>query len=432
VADLAPPLPAARDGADGFPFGSVLRTGDRISFGQACSEPVGLTRELVRQAPELRARLGRLKLFVAGSYSGLLRAEQRDWFEFASYAAFGDVAPLVHAGLVDLHPVPYSRLPTLLTNDLPVDVVLLQLSRPDADGRHSLGMASDFQLATASRARVVIAEVNARVPFSPTALLPVDLRIDHVIKSNEPLVQFPKAAIDEVSRRVAAHVAGVVPDGATLQMGIGSLMEAICDALHSHRELGVHTGILTDGLARLMGQGVVTNEHKGSYPGQSVAASLLGTRQLFDFADRNPAIHIAETRVTHGATSLAQVRRLCAINSAVEVDLTGQINAEVSRGRYVGAVGGQPDFVRAALACDEGMSIVALPSSAGGGKISRIVHSLNGPVTTPRSDADFVVTEWGVARLRGLSLQARARAMAAIAHPDHREQLHQAAGAYPS
>jgi acyl-CoA hydrolase len=430
VADLAS-LPAARDGADGFPFGSVLRRGDRISFGQACSEPVGLLRDLVRQAPDLHARLGRLKLFVAGSYSGLLRAEHRDWFEFASYAAFGDVAPLVHAGLVDLHPVPYSRLPMLLTNDLPVDVVLLQLSGPDAQGRHSLGMASDFQLATARRARVVIAEVNARVPFSPSALLPVDLRVDHVVRSSESLVEFPLSTVDEVSRQVAAHVAGLVPDQATLQMGIGSLMEAICDALHSHRELGVHTGILTDGLSGLMRKGVVTNEHKSSYPGQSVAASLLGTRQLFEFAHSNPAVHIAETHVTHGAASLAQVRRLCAINSAVEVDLTGQINAEVSRGRYVGAVGGQPDFVRAALACEGGLSIVALPSSAGRGKISRIVASLNGPVTTPRSDADFVVTEWGVARLRGLSLQGRARAMAAIAHPDHREQLHKAADTYP-
>jgi acyl-CoA hydrolase len=432
VVDAPRSGPAPGDGAVGFPFLDVLRPGDRISFGQACSEPVGLVRELVRPAPDLHARLGRLKLFVAGSYSGLLRADHSAWFDFASYGAFGDVAALLQAGVADLHPVPYSRLPELLTGELPVDVVLLQLSPPDAAGRYSLGVASDFQLAAARRARVVVAEVNQKTPFSPGALVPEDLRIDHVVHTDEPLVEFPAAPIDDISRQVAAHVAALVPDRATLQMGIGSLMEAICHALQSHRGLGVHTGILTDGLAELMRSGSINNENKGSFPGQSVAASLLGTRQLFEFAHGNAAVRLVETAISHGAPSLARVQRFCSINSAVEIDLTGQVNAEVSRGRYVGAVGGQPDYIRAAASCESGLSIIALPSVAGRARTSRIVTQLAGPATTPRSDVHWVVTEWGAANLRNTSLRGRAKALAAIAHPDHRDTLSREADELPA
>lgn len=410
-----------------FSFASVLRRGDRISFGQACSEPVGLVRALLQQGESLHATLGRLRLFVAGSYSGLLKPEHGAWFDFTSYAAFGDAGALARAGRLEILPVPYSQLPGLMAGALRPDVVLLQLSAPDAQGRHSLGVANDFQLAAVRAARVVIAEVNARVPFTPHALLPQEVRLDHVVHSDEPLVEGPRSTSDLVSEQVASQVAKLVPDGATLQMGIGSLMDAICRALRSHRDLGIHSGIMTDGMADLMVQGAVTNACKGSHVGRTVAGSLLGSGKLFDFADGNDAIFLAETHVTHGAGSLAKQVRLCSINSAVEVDLTGQVNAEVSAERYVGAVGGQPDFIRAAALSEGGLSIIALPSSAREGKISRIVSRLAGPVTTPRSDVDYVATEWGAARLRGLSLRERARSMAAIAHPDHRDHLLRAA-----
>jgi acyl-CoA hydrolase len=412
---------------DAFPFRSVLRPGDRISFGQACSEPVGLLRALLRQGESLHAVLGKLQLFVAGSYSGLLKPEHGAWFDFFGYGAIGDGAALARAGCLDIHSVHYSQLPTVLTRDRPVDVVLLQLSAPDAQGRHSLGVASDYQLAAARHARVVIAEINSNAPFSPHALLPEDVRISHQVWTDEPLVAGPVLASDPISEQVAGRVAGLVQDGATIQMGIGSLMDAICRALVSHRDLGVHTGIMIDGMADLMARGVVTNAHKGTHAGRTLTGSLLGSRRLFDFADRNPDIVLAETDVTHGRDSLGRQVRFCSINSAVEVDLTGQVNAEVSAGRYIGAVGGQGDFIRAAAASEGGMSVIALPSTAGRGKISRVVGSLNGPVTTPRCDVDHVVTEWGVARLRGLSLRERAKAMASIAHPEHREALLRAA-----
>jgi len=410
-------------GSENFPFDSVLRSGDRICFGQGSSEPVGLLRELLLQGQALHDRLGRLELFVGGSYSGLIRPEHGAWFDFSGYGAFGDSTALAHAGLLNIHPVHYSQIPALLESALRPDVVLLQLSEPDHQGRHSLGVANDFQLYAARQARVVIAEVTKYAPFSPSALLPDDVRIDHIVQTDLPLVEIPCPASNPTAERIANQVAELVTSGATLQMGVGSLMDAICRALKSHRELGIHTGILTDGMADLIMSGVVTNARKGSHAGLSVAGSLLGTRQLFEFAHHNADICLSEINVTHAAESLNKQLRLCSINSAVEVDLTGQVNAEVGGSRYIGAVGGQVDFVRAAVRSPGGISIIALPSSAHKGKTSRIVSHLSGPVTTARSDVDYVVTEWGIARLRGRSLAQRMRDMAAIAHPEHRQGL---------
>ncbi|WP_233853003.1 acetyl-CoA hydrolase/transferase family protein [Paraburkholderia sp. HD33-4] len=410
-------------GAEDFPFESVLRPGDRICFGQACSEPTGLVRELLRQGERLHAKFGRLKLFICGSYSGLIKPEHGAWFDFEGYGAIGDSALLERRGLLDVHPVHYSQLPALMESTLRPDVMLLQLSGPDLQGRYSLGAANDFQSTAARSARVVIAELTSFAPFSPSALLPDDVRIDHVVRTDLPLIEVTSAASDDTAEAIASHVAGLIEDGATLQLGVGSLMDAICRRLINHKDLGVHGGIMTDGLAELMMRGNITNARKGSHPGRSVIGSLLGTRRLFDFADNNDDICLSETDVTHSPESLGRQYRLSSINSAVEVDLSGQVNAEVSGGRYIGAVGGQLDFVRAAVRSPGGKSIIALPSTARGGSISRIVSSLHGPVTTPRSDVEYVVTEWGVACLRGRSITERMRAMLAIAHPNHREAL---------
>jgi acyl-CoA hydrolase len=413
--------------AEPVDFLRFLEPGDVISLGQGCSEPLTLTRQLAAQRAELCSALGRLKVFLAGSFSGMFTPDMAAQFDFASYGAVGDAAALARAGSLDIYPLHYSQLPRLLAGALRPDVVLLQLSPPDAAGRHSLGVANDYQLATARHARVVIAEVNARMPWTFGALLPTDLRIDHMVHSDIALVDAPTSQVGKTAEHIATHVAALVPDGATLQLGMGSIMDAVCRALRSHRDLGVHSGVIGDGVADLMAAGVVNNSRKPRYTGITVAHSLFGSRRLFDFAHLNPAIHVVETDVTHGAQSLATVGRLCAINSATEIDLTGQINAEVSAGAYVGAVGGQMDFMRAAAQSDGGLSIIALASTAAGGKISRIVAGMHGTVTTPRADVDCVVTEWGVAQLRGLSLRERARAMLAIAHPEHREALRSAA-----
>lgn len=406
-----------------FPFESVLKPGDLISFGQACSEPTVLISELLKQGEQLHKRLGRLKLFVAGSYSGLIKPKHGAWFDFLSYGAIGDGAALARSGILNVYPTHYSRVDSLLAKELKADVVLLQLSLPNANGQHSMGIANDYQLAVARQARVVIAEVNSQVPFLPNSLLPQEIKIHHKIWTNAPIVEAPSVALDEVSLNVAKQVVALIPHRGTIQMGTGNLMAAVCHELRNHQDLGIHSGIFIDGMMDLVKQGVVTNAHKGTHVGLSLAGSLLGSQKLFEFAHQNPSIFLAETHLTHGAASLALQKRLCSINSAVEVDLTGQVNGEVANGKYVGAVGGQVDYVRAASESEGGISIIALPSSASGGKFSRIVSQLNGPVTTPRSDVDYVVTEWGYTRLKGLSLKQRATALINIAHPEHREDL---------
>ncbi len=412
-------------------FASLLRPGDGIVFGQACSEPRTLTECLVRQADRIVAAVGKPRVFIAGSYSGLFEPALAACFDFSSYGAIGDGAALARAGRLDLHPVHYSQLTRLFdSSQWRCDVMLLQVSPADASGRHSMGVAHDFQLAAARHARIVVAEVNAQVPWTFGAELPVDLHVDHWVESDRPPVEAPVARAGATAERIAEHVAALVPEGATLQMGVGAVMSAICKHLHSHRALGVHSGIVSDGIAELMQVGAVDNSRKTSDAGVTVAGSLFGSRRLFDFAHRNPALRMAPTTVTHGPAVLAGLHRLCAINSAVEVDLTGQVNAEVSGGHYVGAVGGQVDFLRAAALSEGGRSIIALPSTAAGGSISRIVPMLDGvPTTTSRSDVDCIVTEWGVAMLRGLNLSERAQAMVRIAHPDFRETLSKAAHA---
>lgn len=410
-------------------FSGLLQPGDGILFGQACSEALSLTERLAAQASEITARSGRLQVFLGGSYSGIFTPALAEHFDFSSYGAFGGGAELAAASKLQIIPAHYSQLPRLFASgSIRADLVLLQVAPPNTAGRYSLGPANDFLLAAARGARVVVAEVNARAPWTYGAEVPDDLRIDHVVHSDRDLVSIPTDEPNATAMDIARNVAELVPMGATLQMGIGSIMSAICRELRGHRDLGVHTGIIGDGIADLIELGVVSNRLKPSDARFAVGGSLFGTARLLRFAHRNPAIRLLETRDTHGPAALARLPAFHAINSAIEVDLTGQVNGEVSAGRYIGAVGGQIDFVRAAANSDGGRSVIALPSTAKRDSISRIVPALSGvPVTTPRSDVDCVVTEWGCAHLRGLSLAARASAMVRVAHPNFREQLSRAA-----
>jgi acetyl-CoA hydrolase len=233
---------------------------------------------------------------------------------------------------------------------------------------------------------------------------------------------------DPVEAAIAQHVASLVPDGATLELGIGSLPERVLQALRGHRDLGIHSAVIGDGVVELMEAGVVTNARKPFDAGVTVAGMLMGTRRLYDFAHRNPRVRLAPSSHTHATAVMAALPNFFAINGAVEVDLSGQVNAESSNGRYIGAVGGQVDFVRGANASPGGRALMVLPSTAKGGRISRIVPRLgDGVVTTARSDVDAVVTEFGVATLRGKSLRERSKALIDVAHPDHRESLERAA-----
>ncbi len=400
-----------------------IRPGDSVVVAQASSEPLTLAEALVAQAE----RLGALTVFIGGSWSDTFAPDRAPGYRYVSYGALGTNARLARAGRLDVVPCHYSQLPWLFASGTwRADVVLIGLS-PAADGVMSLGPSHGFALAAARRARTVIGEVNERMPWAHGGELPAGLRIDAIVRSARPLPRYPAAKIGEGERRVAAHVAALVPNGATLQLGVGTLPDAVLEALAGHRDLGLHSGMLTGAVLPLLESGVVTNARKPIDAGVTVTGLLIGDEKLYAHAHRNPAIRLAAPDYTHATAVLAQLPDFVSVNSAVEVDLFGRVNAEMAGGQYVGAVGGAMDFIRGAAAAPGGRAIIALPSVSRDGKASRIVATCS-MVTTPAADADVVATEWGVAELRGIDYAERARRIAAIAHPEHREALEGAAG----
>lgn len=395
-----------------------VRPGDTIVWGQATAEPRTLTHALVAQ----RHAFARLRVFVGIGASPTLQPEHADAFDFVGYSASGTHRALADAGVLDILPCHYSQLPELMrSGPLRIDVVMLQVSPPDAQGRHSLGLAQEYLLAALDAARVVMAEVHPDVPWVHGARTLQAADIDLLVHAAHAPLDAATGTPGPVEQAIARHVASLIDDGATLQLGIGNVPEAVLAALHDRRDLGLHTGAAGDGVAALAQAGVLTNARKSIDPGVSVAGLLMGGPRLRQWAHRNPALELRGTEYTHDAAVLASIDRLVAINSAIEVDVTGQVNAEVAGGVYVGAVGGAIDFLRGAARSKGGLPIVALPATAKGK--TRIVAQLSGPVSTPRADAGLFVTEHGIADLRGQPLARRVRRLIDIAAPEHREDL---------
>jgi acyl-CoA hydrolase len=412
--------------AQGLDLGAFLRPGDHIVWGQACGEPTTLVEALIAQAENI----GHLSAFAATSFSGLLSAQAAERVTLSSMGAIGALRTLTAAGRLGVVPCHVSQIEPMIEQGLiGCDVALVQVSPPDAGGNHSFGLINDFIQAAVQKARVVIAEVNERVPFTlGDAVLPA-ARIDCAVHVARAPVEVPPAKIGEIDLAIAKIVARYIEDGAVIQVGIGATPDAILRLLHDRRDLGVHSGMIGDGLVDLVQAGVVTNARKSIDAGVSITGALIGTERLYRFAHRNPQIGMRRSAYTHSQSTLSRLTRLVAINSAIEVDLTGQVNAEQSGEQYLGATGGQVDYVRAAGRSSGGRSIIALPATAKGGKVSRIAAALCGPVTTPRSDVDVIVTEFGAAELKGCTLAERARRLLAVAHPDFRDELAQAAHA---
>jgi acyl-CoA hydrolase len=405
----------------GIDLRTIVAPGDHILWGQGTGEPQTLTEALIAQ----RGDLGGVSVFLGSTFSTTLKPEHADHIHFTGIGGIGGNAVLTRAGVLDVIPCHISSVPRLIAaGDLPVDVVFVQLAPSGPDGRHSLGLVADYVAAAIEKARVVVAEINDQVPrtWGETGVSAAD--IDHVIHTSRPPVVVPTPALGPAERRIGALVAELVPDRAVLQLGIGSVPGAVANGLAGRRDLGVHGGVIGDWIVDLMESGVVTNVHKPIDAGITTTGAVFGTRRLYDYVDDNPAVRLRPISYTHDPQILVQFERLIAINGAVEVDLTGQVNAETLRGVHIGAVAGQVDFVRAATASPGGRSIIALRSSARGGEVTRIVSRLaDGVVTTPRSDADVVITEHGVAHLRGVSLPERARRLIAIADPSLRDAL---------
>lgn len=399
-------------------FAEHLCSHDVIGWPQGPGEPLALTELLVAQRAELEAPV----LFFGQSQSETLRADLADHFSFLAINGAGTSRRV--SALADIIPCHMSSIPGLLRSGvIRVDVVLVQV-KPLQGGGFTLGVISDFTGALISQARVVIGVLNPALPNLGGDARVESSDIDLLVEGDTRIIDSPEPQSSPVELEVARQVAALVPDRATVQFGLGSLPAAVAQALGEHRELGVHSGAISDSLVELVERGIVTNAHKGRDAGRTVTGCLYGTSRLRDFAEETGLVDMRSADYTHNLAVTAALSRFHTINSAIEVDLSGQVNAEVAGGRYLGAVTGQVDFVRAGAASPGGRSIIAIASTTPDRKHSRIVASLDGrPVTTARSDVDVIVTEYGAAHLRGCPLRERARRLAAIAHPEHREAL---------
>ena len=414
-------MPIRSGASSTFDFLPQVRDGDVVTWLQGTGEPLGLTNRLVAQ----RHALPPLELFVGLMASKTLKPEHADRFRFRGLNGAGTARTLTAANVLDIIPAYVSAVPGLIRSRvIRVDVLLLRVRPHPRPGYFTVGVMADFLPAMVQAARCVIAEIDERLPLTAQDALLAAEDIDVLTECDADEVLMPDPEPTEIDRRVAANVAGLIPDGATIQLGVGGLPVAVCRALMQHRDLGVHSGVISDIVVDLVEKGVVTNARKGVDAGRIVTGGLFGSRRLMNFADGNGIIEIRCSEYTHNQQVLSRLPNLYAINSGVEVDLTGNVNSEIAAGRYLGAIGGLPDFVRGAVASSGGRSIIALPSTTPDGKHTRIVATLAGrPISIPRGDIDIVVTEYGVADLRGRSFSERAERLRAIAHPDFRDRL---------
>ena len=400
-----------------------IRPGDGVLLQQGCGEALNLGERFVQQ----RAAYSGAGVFFGSCFSRTFQPEHADHLRFTGIGGIGSLRRLVAAGALDPVPCHISAIePLLRDGTIRADVVLLQVAPPNELGEYSLGLVNDYVRTAIDQARVVIAEVNRQLPWTHGDRPLKEADITVAVETDRRPLELPAAPFGELERRIAAHLQDLIPDRATLQVGIGAVPEAVMTLLADRRDLGIHSGMLGDSVVELIERGAVTNAHKGLDPGVTISGVLFGTERLYRFAHRNPAIRLCPTHYTHGIATLAKLQRLVSINSALEVDLTGQVNAEAIGSDFIGAVGGQVDYVRAATLSPGGVSIVALPAVGKQGE-SKIVSRLSGPVTTARSDVDVIATEHGIARLRGRSLRQRIQAMLAIAPPEHRGRLQQEA-----
>lgn len=340
-----------------------------------------------------------------------------------------NVRTAVHEGRADFTPVLLSEVPLLFREGhLPLDVVLVQVSPPDEHGFCSLGIEAGLVKTPAQVAKIVIAEVNEQMPRTLGDSFIHFSKIDYAVPVNYPLAELPMGEPNELSMNIGRHIADLIDDGSTMQMGIGAIPDSVLNYLEDKRDLGVHTELFSDGVMKLIQDGIITNEKKTLHTGKIIAGFILGSHDLYDFVDDNPIIELHPTEYVNDPFVIAQNEKMISINSAIEVDLTGQVCADSIGPKLYSGVGGQLDFVYGAARSKGGKPIIALPSTAtpgGGDAISRIVPTLKpgAGVVTTRNHVHYIATEYGIAYLYGKTIKERARALIKIAHPDFQEEL---------
>jgi len=402
---------------------SIIKSGDRVYIHSIAAAPQQLIKAMTARANELRhVEIIHLHTEGAAPYAA---PEYSKSFRVNAMFVAANVRQAVNEGRADYLPVFLSEVPALFRSGiLPIDVALVQVSPPDRHGYCSLGVSVEASRAAVQMARHVVAQVNPQMPRTHGDGLIHVRQFDAMILVDEPIHEVPQHDLSVVELAIGQHCASLVEDGATLQMGIGAIPDAVLASLIHHKRLGVHTEMFSDGLIDLVERGVVTGEEKVTHPGRIVAGFVLGSRRLYDFIDDNPLVEILDITYVNDTAVIRRNPKVTAINSAIEVDVTGQVCADSIGTIQYSGVGGQMDFIRGASLSPGGKPIIALPSTTSKGE-TRIVPFLKAGagVVTTRAHIHYVVTEYGVANLYGKNLRQRAAALINIAHPNHRAKL---------
>ncbi|HEX3663217.1 MAG TPA: acetyl-CoA hydrolase/transferase C-terminal domain-containing protein [Acidobacteriaceae bacterium] len=402
----------------------AVRSGGRVWIQSGVGTPSPLVNALVARAPVLRdVEVVHMMTLGTADYT---KPEYEGRFRHRGMFLGANVREAVVAGRADYTPIFLSEIEGLfISGQLPLDVVLMQVSPPDEHGFVSLGTTVDCTLTASRCASTVIAEVNEQMPRTHGDTFIHVSHIHAIVETNRPLLELKTEPFTEMHLRVARNVASLIPDGATLQTGIGGIPEAVLTCLDDKRDLGIHTEMFSDGVIELMESGIINGDRKSLHRGKAVAAFVLGTKRLFDFLHENPTLEFRPICYTNDPFVVAQNDRMVAINSALQVDLTGQVCADSLGTKPYSGFGGQLDFIRGAARSKGGVPIIALPSTAKSGRVSRIVPVLEpgAGVVTSRADVHYVVTEHGIAYLHGKTLRERAEALIAIADPQFQAEL---------
>lgn len=407
----------------------LIKSGDHVYIQGSTSIPETLVAAMARRGRELRGVVLHSGFSVSDREAPYCREEYKDSFLVDTCFVSGNVRRWIAEGYGTTTPRFLGEVPQLFRSGIwPVDVVLLNCSMPDKDGYVSYGVSADLAVSATECAKIVIAQINPHMPFSYGDPVIHMSRIDAAVEVDDPLVEVPTPEPGAAETAIGEAVAALIPDGGTLQIGVGEIPNAVIRALRGHKHLGLHTEAMTDGVLPLIESGLIDNSLKKVHPGKSVACLALGSRRLYDLMDYNKDMIFKDVAYTNDPFIIAQNPRVCAINSCLEIDLTGQICADSIGTRIFSGVGGQHDFVYGASRSDGGLSVMAMTSttSKGLGKIKPVLTPGAGVVTT-RFQANYIVTEHGAVNLLGKSLAERARLMISIANPADREELEKAA-----
>lgn len=406
----------------------AVQSNQRVVLAHACGEPQPLVKALVNQAQ----RLENVEIvhMVAMGEALYCKPGMEKHFRHNALFVGGTTRQAVNEGRADYTPCFFHEIPRLFRQGyMPVDVVMIQVTPPDKQGYCSFGISVDYTKPAAGAAKVVIAQVNEMMPrtWGDTFIHVSD--IDYIVEDTRPLLELPRPKITDIEEKIGYHIAQLVEDGSCLQLGIGAIPDAALKFLKDKRDLGIHTEMFSDGVMELVEEGVITNKAKTFHAGKIVSNFLMGTRKLYDFVDNNSMIEIYPTDYTNDPFVISQNPNMMSINSALEIDFSGQVCADTIGAKQYSGVGGQVDFVRGASRSKGGKSVIAMPSTAQGGKTSKIVPVLaeGAAVTTSRNEIHYVATEYGAVDLRGKTVRQRAELLISIAHPDFRPSLREAA-----